>query len=48
MSYISDYEHGGDPFEYEQWCAEENSRDRIEREELYVEDDDDERVEMEV
>lgn len=35
MSYISDYEHGGDEFEYEQCCAEENRKDRIEREEYY-------------
>ena len=35
MSYISDYEHGGDQFEYEQCCAEENRKDRIEREEYY-------------
>ena len=41
MSYISDYEHGGDPFEYEQCCAEENRKDRIEREEYYREEDDD-------
>jgi len=33
MSYISDYEHGGDPFEYEQCCAAENNTDRIDREE---------------
>ena len=43
MSYISDYEHGGDPFEYEQCCAEENRKDRIEREEYYREEEDDER-----
>lgn len=38
MSYISDYEHGGDLFEYEQCCAEENRKDRIEREEYYREE----------
>ena len=37
MSYISDYEHGGDQFEYEQCGAEENRRDRIEQEEHYNE-----------
>ena len=39
MSYISDYEHGGDPFEYEQCCAEENNRDRIDREEYDEEEE---------
>ena len=39
MSYISDYEHGGDELEYEQCCAEENRKDRIEREEYYREED---------
>ena len=34
MSYISDYEHGGDPFEYEQCCAEENRKDREEHGEI--------------
>ena len=43
MSYMSDYEHGGDEFEYEQCCAEENRKDRIEREEYYREEEDDER-----
>ena len=39
MSYISDYKHGGDPFEYEQCCAEENNADRIDREEYYKEEE---------
>lgn len=43
MSYISDYEYGGDLFEYEQCCADENRKDRIEREEYYREEEDDER-----
>lgn len=38
MSYISDYEHGGDQFEYEQCCAEENNRDRIDQEEEWNEE----------
>ena len=37
MSYISDYKHGGDQFEYEQCCAEENNRDRIDQEEEWNE-----------
>lgn len=40
MSYISDYEHGGDPFEYEQCCAAENNADRIDREEYDKEEED--------
>ena len=39
MSYISDYKHGGDYDEYEQCCAEENNRDRIDREEYYKEEE---------
>ena len=52
MSYISDYKHGGDQFEYEQCCAEENRKDRIDREEYYRgeygEEQDDEYLEMEI
>ena len=42
MSYISDYEHGGDYEEYCQCAAEERYADQVDREEYYQEEDDDE------